>query len=75
MSEWQPTETAPKDGPYLIARKAGRNHAISWPACVMICLRRPLGTDFHIGGLHWESQSDILGWMPLPEPPTEKGEA
>ena len=63
MSEWQPIETAPKDGtPVLVWRtpEKGRNH-------------RRMGIDRWKEGLWWHSRKEMqpTHWMPVPAPPAE----
>jgi hypothetical protein len=57
MSEWQPIETAPKDGTVILA---WRKHATI-----------PMIVRFYYG--EWDSDgvhvSHLTHWMPLPEPP------
>jgi hypothetical protein len=65
MSEWQPIETAPKDGqPILVWRDSGV-HIMRWR------IRRDDGNGFwdewHVGVRHLKIQP--THWMPLPEPP------
>ncbi len=70
--EWQPVETAPRDGSMiLIAVK--RVYPSVHPA-------RWRGTDADAISFrhwdswqHWFSDADLIGWMPLPPAPQEKG--
>lgn len=64
MSEWQDISTAPRDGTEILAyMKIENNHFFS----LML---------FKNGGWRnfaWDySEDKILGWMPLPNPPTKK---
>lgn len=69
--EWQPIETAPKDGTrILLVTSSGRPRRIFmgsytdkgswWPW-------RVDQTNYHI------NQSDLTHWMPLPPPPAGQG--
>ncbi len=69
MNEWQPIETAPKDGKKILAYVDGEN----WTGCTIL--------KYHIPSKEWSCSEDdergfyessILGWMPLPEPPLRK---
>ncbi len=64
MSEWQPIETAPKDGKRLIGFD---------PSLFGVCL-----AQWQFGGWHVSEDSQdgngfddmpLTHWMPLPEPP------
>lgn len=65
MDEWQPIETAPKDGTEIVAHdsKTGRSH-VTW--CV---LRHWHDPDDH----YYSEASDFIPthWMPLPPPPCQ----
>ena len=60
--DWQPIETAPKDGTEVLLYCAGG-----------ICIGPvPFGVidiDVEIGGRKFDPQFMISHWMPLPEPP------
>lgn len=62
MSEWQPIETAPKDG-------------TSFLACVgiwqTVCHWHPHGHWSSVGAVYspYPSDEQPIHWMPLPEPP------
>ncbi len=66
MTEWQPIETAPKDGSEILVYIDGLNfkgyNLISWDK----------ENNFWLSGKfdRW-NESSILGWMPLPEPPVK----
>jgi len=58
MSEWQPIETAPKDGRYLLLLADSQFHRIGfWN-----------GSSWDDGDFY-DHMADITHWMPLPEPP------
>lgn len=72
MSEWQPMETAPRDGTQILAVLAYNTPAVSiiaWP-------------DYKGARQMWRRETKfgrqisvpVLCWMPLPAPPTEAGE-
>lgn len=82
MSEWQPIETAPKDGTEIILRKGDRVTSGAWIEW------SETSTEFHgttgawLGeveqdsGANWASwdggfleEDEPTNWMPLPEPP------
>ena len=63
MTEWQPIETAPKDGHRLLM--AGNNRGVAW---VTIAHWAPYA------GCVWNADEmkalqNPTHWMPLPEPP------
>ena len=63
-SEWQPIETAPRDGAWFIAVATAKG----WGATRIVCYRYPddrLPT--HGEGNVWPSAP--THWMPLPKPP------
>lgn len=69
MGEWQPIETAPKDGTELLLFSAGQIDCGYWSTSVWVAS----------GGawIIYESRSDTVElspthWMPLPEPPIMK---
>ncbi len=76
--QWQPIETAPKDGQKLILFNAGGIGVGSWrygrfqiwqngltPSGMRVAI--PLDAE----GFHWEwdGHNQPTHWMPLPEPP------
>ena len=75
MSEWQPIETAPKDGTYIVVSDGVRVSLGLWVSDV------DQGADYEgqIGMAGWWSVD--LGakldrpthWMPLPDPPATQG--
>jgi|ADurb_H2B_02_Slu_FD_contig_91_392824_length_7947_multi_8_in_0_out_0_4 hypothetical protein len=67
LNQWQPIETAPKDGEYLVYIPKGRS-------AIQVAKRMP---DFCIIGNMFDF--DLLikptHWMPLPEAPKSEGKA
>jgi hypothetical protein len=66
MSEWQPIETAPKDGTAFI----GYSPEYGWAGTVRFDLEDD--EDPEIGNPNWEFLGATVcctHWMPLPEPP------
>ena len=66
MSEWQPIETAPKDGKYILAVR----NAVGHRAVTVIVFDEVLGWV----GRTVEDEKKMVKyqpthWMPLPEPP------
>jgi len=68
MSEWQPIETAPKDGTKVLGYLP---YSTMCPVSVMQWIRCTCGKDTWatIPG-HWHILTSH--WMPLPEPPKEE---
>lgn len=68
-SEWQPIETAPKDGAWVL---------VYWPTMPITIYPK---TAFNCGDEYgWDTPDDYgqvypTHWMPLPAPPTNKGAA
>jgi hypothetical protein len=67
MSKWQPIETAPKDGSYIMILFDGEHRVVSWVEPIK-------GARIW----HWAERDQIepsfnpalvTHWMPLPEPP------
>ena len=75
MSDWQPIETAPKDGTLLILGSSKRDDEYGGYAMQGFWDRDPEND----GGQCWRlsaydmERATPTDWMPLPEPPTEKG--
>jgi hypothetical protein len=65
MSEWQPIETAPKDGTLILA------YADSYYGIPFICYWADDNWRFH-GKYPWVMRPDV--WMAIPEPPKEMNE-
>jgi Protein of unknown function (DUF551) len=63
MSEWQPIETAPKDGSSFLAFVPIKNHRL------MICRYNKHG--FILDEAHQPAPWPVSHWMPLPKPPEE----
>lgn len=75
MSGWQPIETAPKDGTWLLL--AGPSGYISTPLRVEVCHYdaefRPLQPWVnHAGDSFLDGGNAPTAWMPLPPPLFEK---
>jgi hypothetical protein len=76
---WQPIETAPKDGEEVILRHGSRVGSacwVEWPATYEPdgCLIDEGGESWSIGhdGDSWDDEKAPTHWMPLPEPPKEE---
>lgn len=73
MSEWQPIETAPKNGHPIIAYQPGGVYGsgISYPPSVGLAWWRAADAN---NPAHWEGPLNPRDypthWMPLPDPPT-----
>jgi hypothetical protein len=80
MSEWQPIETAPKDGTRVIVypilvpslfRRTGRSDASYMrplePAIAY--WYGPESNGYWVGVHHRDAKTNPTHWMPLPEPP------
>lgn len=75
MTNWQPIETAPKDGTTILCYFPLEGLGKSW------CRVVPVFFDEHIGFKGWTFASRAASgfsrgfepthWQPLPEPPTE----
>jgi len=70
MSEWQPIETAPKDGTWVLACMPSRNPGGYW-ACRAGYVYGPelarCSPDARSGKDGW--RAPYTHWMPLPAPP------
>jgi len=64
MNEWQPIETAPKDGRRILVYRPGKHKYSTVDIDFWQVNRAPLNC-------WWHSPSDgqPTHWMPLPEPP------
>lgn len=67
MKDWQPIETAPRDGTYILAWFSIHEHQVV-----------AFYTYTQLGKGRWETKdgwsdfdSEPTHWMPLPEPPKE----
>ena len=73
MSEWQPVETAPKDGTPILAHcKNGATYAVWWSDVDERSLGLEPGWLLVGGGELARKTSDartLTHWMPLPAPP------
>ena len=66
MSEWQPIETAPKDGTsMLVVSRDGLVMIDKWH----VCHTHPLGKPSYLSYNDWQFSKDPTHWMPLPAPP------
>lgn len=84
MGEWQPMETAPKDGTAVdvwVDDGEGGGHRITdaWfgePSHTCIdsyCDSCPEDLGVEAWRDHWETMLAPVAWMPLPPPPTSGG--
>jgi hypothetical protein len=69
---WQPIETAPKDGTRFLAyQHIGETLGDAIQACQWISEQHPAYRGAHIVTTwDYDSFSGATHWMPLPEPPT-----
>ncbi|NJB80339.1 DUF551 domain-containing protein [Xanthomonas arboricola] len=75
MSEWQPIETAPKDGTRILVWCEHEDYP--FPAywfehprfSAWLAFKSHLTTDGDANVVDYFSQQSISHWMPLPEPP------
>ena len=67
--EWQPIETAPKDGTLILGAWQCLNK--TWDMNAMFYSEE--GGDGWWVEYHGDYQHDPTHWMPLPEPPKENG--
>jgi hypothetical protein len=64
--DWQPIETAPKDGTKVLFWSSGTG---DWPICGRWV--DPDGADFSWWGMDKSALGNPTHWMPLPAPPSE----
>lgn len=66
MSEWQPIETAPKDGRLVVLLSRNESHV--WPVTVARWARHISGTAEGWKGpkANWASDGAFTHWLPLP---------
>ena len=71
-SEWQPIETAPKDGTVILACFDKWYHpmAVCWAAYHPNAKGKACWRTSAIGG---DKVEQLTHWMPLPSPPTPEG--
>lgn len=64
MSEWQPIETAPKDGTHVLMYRRQDISEAWWQ-------KKFIGEGYEWGGTGWAYPdfAPPTHWMPLPEPP------
>lgn len=70
MSEWQPIETAPKDGSPILIWQPGGVTQYTWYTDCWICRwedRYQCWTE--AGGELYSEARSPTHWMPLPDPP------
>ncbi len=78
MSDWQPIETAPRDGTYFVACRAGEPDSLEvgcydqlfWPEYVEVdggLFRREMKPIYDWRGFN--NMHRMTHWMPLPNPP------
>lgn len=63
MSEWQPIETAPKDGTELLCYVRNKSHGDIYDIA-----------EWWNGGWWWDWCDDPTHWMPLPPAPATQPE-
>ena len=75
MSEWQPIETAPKDGTFLIGgwTSNGQNHPMEWEVDIAWREGDSFGVDVSLesGETMRPTIDQITHWMPFPAPPVQ----
>lgn len=72
MSEWNPIETAPKDGTYILAYSP-LAHEFNYSNIRVTYYRRSEDKQGFIGWGEFNSRNwPPTHWMPLPEPPNAK---
>jgi len=64
--DWQPIETAPKDGTRFLAYEDGNHYALEW------CPDMPCGGGYWASycGQYVTMSPEPTHWMPLPAPPS-----
>lgn len=70
-AQWQPIETAPKDGTDILLTDGYRAAVASWYPEEFPDAEWPWGvSDWHNDPLHLRGGYMATHWMPLPMPPT-----
>ncbi len=77
VGKWQPIESAPKDGTWVLVSGGVANHEGDNPPCVVAQYTNYLNggtTDWHwqfawYDGGYYGEYDDPTHWQPLPEPP------
>lgn len=64
--EWQPVETAPKDGTKILVWNGHGVHTAAWAACRSEVCAEMRWVSTEVGFLSFEG---CTHWMPLPAPP------
>lgn len=69
MVDWQPIETAPKDGNIMVAYATGFGGAFGILPVVSVAFWYDIGDTPGWNDLLYNTSSTPTHWMPLPEPP------
>lgn len=72
MSEWQPIESAPKDGAYIMVYPPTFNNVVScasWDEDKYARFPRPFWRRTDSNKIYDSRSTPPTHWMPLPEPP------
>ncbi len=67
IHEWQPIETAPRDGTVLLLYSS--NHSDVWQQRLAYWATGPREGWYGRGGPAYATDGAFSHWMPLPEPP------
>lgn len=68
--QWQPIETAPKDGTVIPIRLCSRkNYPHEWHKAYFAA-----NGEWYVHEIGYLTEDYLSNWMPLPEPPTIKGD-
>ena len=72
MSEWQPIETAPKDGTPILVAENSRDYPFIayWGYVGRFTSSEKMWIGHDFGAM---PEGSVNHWMPLPEPPEKKG--
>ena len=69
--EWQPIETAPKDGAEILITASGEVYAASWKCGEW----RPIDQNNYYSEWDGFKEGVIIKWQHLPQPPKEQSDA
>ena len=74
MDKWQPIETAPKDGSYILVQVVATADAIRWPGRCFVARHEGLVDTYDLGwslfpGFGGIADETLAYWMPLPKAP------